>query len=56
MPPEGCSVQAPTAGDAGAVAELIAACQLADGGRTEMTVEELGATGGRASRPQRPWS
>jgi mycothiol synthase len=42
MPPEGHSVRAPTAGGAGAVAELIAACQLADGGRTEMTVEELG--------------
>jgi mycothiol synthase len=42
MPPEGYSVRAPTAGDAGAVAELIAACQLADGGRTGMTVEELG--------------
>ncbi len=39
--PEGYSVRAPTADDAGAVAELIAACQLADGGRTEMTVEEL---------------
>jgi GNAT superfamily N-acetyltransferase len=41
LPPEGDSVRAPTADDAGAVAELIAACQLADGGRTEMTVEEL---------------
>jgi len=39
--PEGYSVRTPTAGDAAAVADLIAACQLAVGDRSGMTVEEL---------------
>ena len=39
--PDGYSVRAPSAADARAVAELIAACQLADSGRAEMTIEEL---------------
>jgi mycothiol synthase len=39
--PDGYTARAPAAGDAQAVAELIAACQLADGGAAEMTAEEL---------------
>jgi mycothiol synthase len=41
IPPNGYSVRAPTISDARVVAELIAAAELVDGGRTEMTVEEL---------------
>jgi mycothiol synthase len=39
--PEGYSARAPAADDAEAAAELIAACQLAVGDRSGMTVEEL---------------
>jgi hypothetical protein len=34
-------VRAPTVDDAEAVTEVIAACEFADSGRTEITVEEL---------------
>lgn len=40
-PPGGYSARALTTGDVWAVAEPIAACELADFGRAEMTVEEL---------------
>lgn len=39
--PEGFSARAPVRDDAGAVAELIAACILADGGEASTTTEEL---------------
>jgi mycothiol synthase len=39
--PDGYAVRAPTPDDAEAVADLIAACQLAVGDRSGMTVEEL---------------
>ena len=39
--PDGYIARAPTADDAHAVAGLIAACQLADGGAAEMTADEL---------------
>ena len=39
--PEGYTTRIPTRDDASDVAQLIAACQLAAGGETDMTVEEL---------------
>ncbi|MGI8825017.1 MAG: GNAT family N-acetyltransferase [Chloroflexota bacterium] len=40
-PPEGYTSRSPTAEDAEAVAELMGACQVADGDKREMTAEEL---------------
>ena len=39
--PDGYAVRAPTLEDAQVIAELIAACQLADGDEAEMTTDEL---------------
>ena len=39
--PEGYTARAPTADDAQGVAELIAACQVADGDEAPMTADEV---------------
>ncbi len=39
--PEGYTMRAPAREDAEAVAALISACQIADSGETDMSVEEL---------------